>query len=66
MANVNKILFREYIEHFWAKGTWSFSKLSKLAQNFSIMNNIWSMMQNKVNKIESPFSSLLAVVESIL
>ena len=40
MANVNKILFREYIEHFWAKGTWPANR-----PNLYLIVNIWFIMQ---------------------
>ena len=55
-AAVNEIWLRENVVNYWAKGIWPGS-----SPDLSPIENIWSILQDKVDQVDPPPSTLLGL-----
>ena len=59
-AAVNEEWLREHVDNYWAKGVWPAN-----SPDLSPIENVWAILQNKVDEVDPPPSTLTAL-EKIL
>ena len=59
-ATANKVWLRDNVEHNWPKGTWPAN-----SPDLSLIENVWSILQQRVDEVDPPPSNL-ATLERII